>query len=56
MNGLIAKRCAREQGLEFKGDEEGYEPESEQDEYHSGQEEQEGEISVSARLGHLKIH
>ena len=56
VNGLIAKRCAREQGLEFKGDKEGYEPDSEQDEYNSGKEEQEGERSVSARRGHLKIH
>jgi hypothetical protein len=35
VNGLIAKRRAREQELEFEGEEEGYELESEQDEHES---------------------
>lgn len=43
VNGLIAKRRAWEQELEFEGEEEGHE--SEQDEH-----------SIRAKLGHLRIH
>jgi hypothetical protein len=47
VNGLIAKRRAWEQELEFEGEEEDYE---------SGKDGHEGEHSIRTKFGHLRIH
>jgi hypothetical protein len=52
VNGLIARRRAREQ--EFEGEQEDYE--SEVDEDDSEQEAYEGEQRIRMKLGHLRIH
>ncbi|KAH9981776.1 hypothetical protein BJV77DRAFT_967145 [Russula vinacea] len=52
VNGLIAKRRARE--WEFEGEQEDYE--SEQDDNESEREEHEGEQSIRAKLDYLRIH
>ena len=52
VNGLIAKRRAREQELD--SEEEDYE--SEQDDDESEQEEYDDEQSIRVKLGHLRIH
>ena len=59
VNGLIAKRRAREQ--EFEGEQEDYESEqdddeSEQDDNESEREEHEGEQSIRVKLDYLRIH
>ena len=52
VNGLIAKRRARER--EFKGEQEDFK--SEQDDNESEREEHEGEQSIRVKLDYLRIH